>query len=314
MAQLAQPVEPFGEVNVYRHSDGGIQVVATILMEPDIEGARTALALDGSASMMKMYGKGAVLGGAFARVAGNTPVNLVEPVARTMADYLARFSSTGSVAMAYWACNPDGTAVEPIGEISAEQAANLRVVGPTRYPWGRDTRLLPVLRYFVDDVLRSAPWAVCVFVTDGFIEDFQAVKDYSLQFARQIASGKRSFVKLVLLGVGDKVNAEQMEELDDMFEGSNLCDPRGRPIDLWDHKLAGEMRQLAEIFAEEVTEDLIVADHGRVLDDTGRTVRSYSDGVPALLRFTMPAESSAFTLELPGGKITQDIREGLARV
>ena len=32
MAQLAQPVEPFGEVNVYRQADGSIEIVATVLM------------------------------------------------------------------------------------------------------------------------------------------------------------------------------------------------------------------------------------------------------------------------------------------
>lgn len=41
MAQLAQPVEPFGEVNVHRQADGSIDIVATVLMMPDIEGART---------------------------------------------------------------------------------------------------------------------------------------------------------------------------------------------------------------------------------------------------------------------------------
>ena len=41
MTQLAAPVEPFGEVNVYKQQDGSVDVVATVLMVPDIEGART---------------------------------------------------------------------------------------------------------------------------------------------------------------------------------------------------------------------------------------------------------------------------------
>src|SRR5262245_40971259 len=36
MAQLLHPVEPFGEVNVHPQRDGSLQIVATVLMEPDI--------------------------------------------------------------------------------------------------------------------------------------------------------------------------------------------------------------------------------------------------------------------------------------
>ena len=57
MAQVTQPVEPFGEVNVHKKADGSIDIVATILMVPDIEGARTGLALDASASMKNTASK-----------------------------------------------------------------------------------------------------------------------------------------------------------------------------------------------------------------------------------------------------------------
>ena len=105
-----------------------------------------------------------------------------------------------------------------------------------------------------------------------------------------------------------------MEELDDIFEGTNLKDPKGNDIDLWDHKLASEMRQLHEVFAEVVSEKIIVADTGRVLDASGRVVVDYSDGVPALLRFSLPRGCRSFTLELPGHRVTQDLSEALARV
>src|SRR5687768_6130206 len=70
VAQLAQPVEPFGEVNVFRRQPGGYQIVATILMEPDIEVARCGLALDASASMKKMYGANVPVGGLFSKAVG----------------------------------------------------------------------------------------------------------------------------------------------------------------------------------------------------------------------------------------------------
>lgn len=155
---------------------------------------------------------------------------------------------------------------------------------------------------------------MCVFITDGIIEDLDEVKRYSLQFARQIAVGQRAFIKLVLIGIGEEVDERQMEELDDMFEGSELKDPKGHAIDLWDHKLASEMRELAEIFAEVVSEDIVVASSGRVLDANGRLVKDYANGLPALLRFTLPAGSRSFTLSIPDGNVTQDLTEALARL
>jgi hypothetical protein len=312
VAQLAQPVEPFGEVNVFRKNNGALQIVATILMEPDIEGARCGLALDASASMKKMYGANLPVGGLFGKAAG--AVNVVEPVARTMAAYLARFSSTSKVNLIYWACNPDGSGVELIGEFNEADAKNLACKGPRKLPWGRGTKLLPPVRYFVEAAFPQAPWAIAVFVTDGIIEDLDAVKRYCLQFAREIASGKRQFIKLVLIGVGEEVDEKQMEELDDMFEGAELKDPSGKDIDLWDHKLASEMRQVEEIFAEVVSEDMVVAGQGRILDGQGRVIKEYADGLPALLRFALPAGARSFTLALPQFQVTQDLSDALARL
>ena len=306
MAQLSSPVEPFGEVNVYPQRDGTLEVVATILMEPDIEGARTGLALDGSASMKKAYGANAPVSALFQKAAGGAG-NVVEPVARLMAGHLARFAADGKAHLAYWACNPDGTGVEPIGAVSAEAAATMRVKGPKQ--WGRATKLLPPVRYFVDDVFRDAKWAIAVFVTDGVIEDLEEVKAYCRQFAGKIARGERNFVKLVLLGVGEEVDKGQMEELDDMFEGNTLLDPKGDEIDLWDHKLTSEMKSLNEIFAEVVTDSLVVAESGEVADARGRVVQRYDDGMPARLRFRLPAGSRSFTLRFPGGEAEQDISE-----
>ena len=308
MAQLPSPVEPFGEVNVYPQPDGSLKIVATILMEPDIEGARAGLALDGSASMQKMYGANAPVSPLFRTAAG---ANYVEPVARMMAAYLARFASDGQVHLAYWACSPDGSKVEPIGVVTEAGAATLKVGGPKQ--WGRQTKLLPPVRHFVEGVFAGARWAIAVFVTDGVIEDLDAVKDYCRDFAHRIALGEQAFAKLVLLGVGEEVDEGQMEELDDMFEGSDLRDPNGNPIDLWDHKLASEMKSLHEIFAEVVSDNVVVADSGTVLDGAGRVAHSYPDGLPARLRFTLPAGATAFTLDFPGGRVTQDLTDALRR-
>lgn len=312
MAQLGNPVDPFGEVNIYRRDSGNFDIVATVLMVPDIEGARTGLALDASASMKKMYGVSGLLGGVFAKEA-SLP-NLVEPVARVMSSYLASFASDGKTHLIYWACNPDGSAIEEIGQLSSVESQSAIIKGPSKFPWGRGTRLLPAVRHFVEHAFTNAPWSICVFVTDGVIEDLVDVKTYCLELGKQIAAGQRQFCKLVLIGVGEEVDESQLEELDDMFVGSGLKDSLGREVDLWDHKLASQMQKVEEIFAEVVSEDAIVVSSGRIIDNFGKTAKEYPDGVPALLKFSLPAGVTSFTLEFPGGSVTQELTEVLGRI
>ena len=70
-------------------------------------------------------------------------------------------------------------------------------------------------------------------------------------------------------------------------------------------------REIEEIFAEVVSSNVILAPSAEILDSSGKAVvpigrSSYSDGLPALIEFSMPAGSTGFTLVLPGGKrVTQ---------
>src|SRR5207245_2652377 len=150
--------------------------------------------------------------------------------------------------------------------------------------------------------LKNAPWGFYVFITDGELHDLDAVKQYSTWLAREVAAGRRKPLKFVLIGLGPDANEGQMEELDDLDTGT--------PVDLWDHKLAREMRVLQEIFAEVVDKNARVADHGRILDAQGRVVRDYSDtGLPAFLEFELPAGAAYFTLEVTGNRIHQGLSD-----
>lgn len=308
MAQLpsSRVIEPFGEVNVWTQADGSLRVKATVLMTPAVEGAQTGLAIDGSASMKSMFGVGGAVSALFAPA---TP-NVVEPVARTLASYLANFDSDGGTTVIYWACGPGGADVEEVGDMDSAAAKTKSFTAPKHF--GTGTRLLPAVRYFTEQKFASADWGIFVFITDGIIEDLADVQAYTLQLAQQIAAGQRKFVKLVLIGVGSEVDEGQMEALDDMDYGG-LRTPEGHEIDLWDHKLASEMQKIEEIFAEVVSADTILAPSADVLDSAGNHVRpngvgSYKDGLPALLDFNVPAGTTSFTLVLPGGqRVEQDI-------
>ncbi|NET86186.1 MAG: VWA domain-containing protein, partial [Moorea sp. SIO1F2] len=138
---------------------------------------------------------------------------------------------------------------------------------------------------------------------------FNDAKQYCLNYAQEISQGKKPFVKLFMLGVGEEIDQGQMDELDDLDTGCK--DTAGVDIDFWDHQLASDMNQLEQVFKELVSEDVIVVGSGRIVNQASQTCQEYADGVPALLKFTLPSGSTAFTLETPQGSFTQDISEAL---
>ena len=64
---------------------------------------------------------------------------------------------------------------------------------------------------------------------------------------------------------------------------------------------------MVEIFAEVVTENHIVAPTASILDDNGRVVKKFTDGLPARVNVLLPANSKSFTVDVAGRQITQDI-------
>ncbi|MGE0529126.1 MAG: VWA domain-containing protein [Bdellovibrionales bacterium] len=302
MTQLKQVVDPFGEVNVYPQPGGTVRVTATILMEPRKEGTQTGIALDGSFSMQHLYGgegeDPGFLAGFFGAKKKKIP-NQITPVAQKVCAYLARkIDADGGTTCIYWACGHHGTKVEEIGDLTADEAEG-HIFGPPKN-FGTGTQLLPAVRYFMDR-FSDVPWGFYVFITDGELHDLEAVKDYSRRLARDVAGNRRNPVKFVLIGIGPDVNESQMEELDDLDTGTS--------IDLWDHKLASELRVLQQIFAEVVNKNARVADAGKILDPAGNVVKNYSDtGLPAFLDFTMPGGSEFFTLDVDGQQIKQSLR------
>ena len=300
MTQLKKVVDPFGEVDVHPQPDGTIRVLATILMEPRREGTQTGIALDGSASMAKLYGVDNEGGGFLANLFGwkKETHNEITPVAQKLCAYLARkLDADGGTTCIYWATGPGGSKVEVLGDLTADQAEK-HIFGPPR-DFGTGTQLLPAVRYFVER-FKDAPWGFYVFITDGELHDLEEVKKYSTRLAHDIAANRAKPLKFVLIGVGPSVNEEQMEELDDLDTGTD--------IDLWDHKLAAEMRVLQEIFAEVIDTNARVADSGKILDSQGRVVKNYSDtGLPAKLEFELPAGSTHFVLDVAGQQIRQEL-------
>jgi hypothetical protein len=327
-------VKEFGKVYVRENKDK-LQVQFTILMPPQgqaAEGWKTGVALDASSSMTTVYGRelqGELPANVtkdyekkgwiryqeedgqrfriFERIAVQDALakgyfhyseNLVEPVARKFIAYLANeLDVDGSTAVIYWACG-NGSHYEELGDIQATTCEQLTIQGPKSVTLGSHTYLQPALEYFVNR-FSTATRSMYIFITDGYIDDLETVKRYSHQIAEAIATGKRHLIKCILIGVGKAVDERQMTALDDLDTGTD--------IDLWDHKIADNMRDLIEIFAELVDENQIVAPVAVIHNSEGHVVKKFADGLPAKVTIDLPPKTQWFELEVMGRRIRQTV-------
>ena len=89
-----------------------------------------------------------------------------------------------------------------IDDFTEEQCRKLKLAGPQKTTFGLATKLVPAMKYFVDR-FKDAERGIYVFLTDGKLDDLDAVKKYTTQIAQEIQAGKRNQLKCILIGIGD---------------------------------------------------------------------------------------------------------------
>ncbi len=295
-------VEPFSDLHV---EEGHVR--ATLLHDPTVEGLDVALYMDGSGSMRKEYEYPAEPRGFFAWMFGDLPkqaeTNEVEPQVRWMLEYLASKDRNGLLRVGYWACGESGSDVEVIGELAGDKAKTYAFPGPQRL--GRHTHLAPAVRDFVTylkaQVPKGARRGCAVFVIDGQIQDVKEVEKVTMEVATESARGRLPRVNFVLVGVGAKIDEEQLEAIAHTEHAS--------VGHLWCHRVAAEIKQVAELVAVLVDETMTVAAGGTIWDDKGKVLREYEGRLPAVLEFDVPEHCESFTLEVNGQRFTQPLPE-----
>jgi len=296
-----RPVEPFSDLHVERG-----RVRATLLHDPTVEGLEMAIYMDGSGSMRDEYDPRTQRRTLWQWLAGEpAPMlpNQVEPQVRWMLEYLATKDRNGILRVAYWACGNSGREVEVVGDLMGVNVKSYSFPGPR--DMGSFTYLEPAMRDYIKYLKKQMPQGArrgcAVFVTDGELHDAEAVKSYSRELAREIAAGRLPRLNFILVGVGDGVNEEQMEE---------ICYEEYRGVGhLWCHRIAEEINQVAELVAVLVDETMTVAAGGTIYDDKGATVKIYEARLPAVLEFDLPEGATSFTLEVAGQRYTQPLPE-----
>jgi hypothetical protein len=322
----------FGKI--YLLKDAQSQYVEMTIWDQDnSEGWQTGIALDSSISMKISYGKGLKYlkpmpddvnklyaqqklttikiqdgreyifftqeGVKIAKEQGYLAVsdNEVEPVAKDFIKHLNDELESGSGSyLIYWACGTNGDQIQKVGHLSESNLDQTRITGANEM--GNQTHLLPALKFFLDH-FRDVKKLLLIFITDGQIDDLDGVKQFTIDLAKKIEAKTMPLIKAILIGVGDKISEQQMEELDDLDTGTD--------IDIWDHKIAKSMRDLSEISVELVNQDKILASSAIIYDDQNHVVHRFLDGLPVVSRFTLPLNAKYFVLEVMGKKIKQHL-------
>jgi len=209
-----------------------------------IYSCHSVLAIDGSYSMRKFYSGVPGPFGAF-----SSAVNLVEPVARGCGEFLAnRFDN--KVTLFYWACGYVGDEIEEIGNLGIDEVCSVHIGGPVHKKWGRGNHLLPAIKCAVGE-LKKYDEGLAVFITDGIWTDHKEVKEYTLQIAREMADGMMEHLRLVIVGVGDEVSEDQLEDLRNMSYGGLIdSHSKEKELNIWKALLASEIEDIEELISD----------------------------------------------------------------
>jgi len=285
----------FGDVTVYPSKDGKQRVEIYIRLQNKVEGMQIGIAIDASSSMQSMF---AAQTPKLFRRAGD---NVMEPIVRSLCNYACDYSGDGKIVPIYWAVGAGGKEIESLGRLDSTAVKTMPVEGPSNGRWGTGTLLLPALDYFLTE-FADAPWLVLLLVTDGVIGDLDGVIARSMAIAPEILDGKRGKCKFVLVGVGEEVSEDQIEKIDNMFDGTAF----ENKIDLWDGKFAATMSELQEIW-DEVDFGIKLPGNARIFDDKGNEVASYLDEIPQRMSFFVPEGSASVRVEIAGLSIIQPL-------
>ena len=324
----------FGKIYV-RKTTQKTKVLFTILMPPqgqNAEGWQTGIALDASSSMTSSYGRElqgelptkviesyakknwitneeedglcfrifekAAVKDALTKGYFKYSKNIVEPLARQFIAYLAsNLDVNGKTTVIYWA-GGNGSQYEEIGAIHADECENLTIQGPQKIRFGLSTKLRPAMQYYCNH-FPNAERSMYIFITDGYIDDLEEVKHYTTKLAKNIATNTNKLVKCILIGVGDEIDSKQMLDSDNLNTDTNQ--------DIWDYKIAANLRNLVEVFAELVDENQIVAPLASIYDSNGQLVKKFTDGLPAKVQVDFPVNTKQFELEIMEQRIKQTL-------
>ena len=301
-------MKPLADVNVLPQGDGTNKIVVCVQPDPNVligeRESRAVIALDASRSIKEWYGEE----GPFSAVP-----NRMKPIAAKLGEILCGLMKDDQVQYFYWAMGTGGD-IEDIGTFKSSELADVDISGVEKHQWGRGTHLLPAIKAIVEGAGTSSRWVMGVILTDGVFEDEEACMEYCMGLGSFLKENPDVVIKLIIIGVGEEVDADQLVRFDDMFEGTELEED----VDIWSccpiKDIQDEEGILNVLFGELMSEDIIVATAGKVVDADGNVIKHFTDGLPGKFDFMLPDTATSFTLQAGGKEVVQDLSDPLKRI
>ena len=310
----------FGDIHG-KEEQGKLQVDIAWAVDANPEQMELAYYMDGSGSMRNSGnypsadntpGGGGfldLLKGAFGfqgDAVVKTPPNPVQDVMRKMLPPMLAKDKDGRALVAYSMTGHDGSQIQVVGELDAGQAAVQAYPGPNVD--GGQTLLAPALKHF-RDYIRSksgAKNAMGFFVTDGEFHDEEDAIRVVQDIANEIIAGDFPSTVIFLLGIGEQVNLENLEEFTHESEVEGWDESGRRELCCYGH--VKDIRSLPNLVSHLVASNTIVFTGGCIIKDGNHNiVKTYEGGVPAVMSFELPINATGFYVNVDGKEIFQPI-------
>jgi hypothetical protein len=280
-----------------------VEIIVSPIKLPRLELALTALAIDASRCMLRMF-------------AANLPKilrkkqNKVGPIAKELALFLAS-NSRNQCAIAYWACGSDGSEIEPVGLMTSAEIQTCEFPGVSSDRWGGGTKLTPIVRYFWEEIFAAAHGpGVAVILTDSAWDDDDHAEllELTARMWAEIAAGRRALMKCVILAMTTEENRSELSRLDArLWELGNYEAAEG--IDIWNWSWINEVECMDDLLVGLLGPPLEMfrLGDGGYVEAAGKRVLQ-ADEFRFGIQFKLPAAATAFTLHLNDvGEFTQTL-------
>jgi hypothetical protein len=287
MPQLTEPQFPLEKLS-FTQQPFGVRVKcvldSSLVKEQD---CITGAAIEATGGMEPYFGLSAFSKG------------IVKEFGRSLGEFLGRLDKQNGTTLVYWGTG-DAPPVQSLGFKSSSEWGFFQFGRPAS-GFGRRSELMPVLRYFLEgehvvDLHQSArpgQEGIYVFLLDGGMDDYPHVLDYLCQFVGDVIGGRRKMSRLVFVGFGDNFIETSQGQLHALAALSNRTEP---PI------ISSLMVSDADNLIEDVKDAVMVyvkaSRKGAVLDEKGKLIHDFPNGLPGAFQFYIPSGSGSFTIRM----------------
>jgi hypothetical protein len=180
----------------------------------------------------------------------------------------------------------------------------MKFVGPVGR-FGRATNFLPMLRDFVEHLKErvaageKVDKALLAVITDGDWHDVPEVAEYVEEMEKAIKKGKLPKIVVSVVGVGDGVNENMMEEL------LHNTEEKDAPDVAFCFNHLDELPHIAGIVAHLADAKMFAWDTGAsIFDDKGNPIKEWETDVPVFIELELDVEVEHLVFKAQGKEWT----------